>query len=122
MILNLNVGYSQDTTIELEYKIARLIIEDLTTGDQAKEELLFTQEQFSLLNQKISLKDSIILKQSLKINNYEDIMGTRSQQLKLSKDLSTQLQLDLKKQKAKTKLFKLGGTTVVIGAIVLAVL
>ena len=49
-------------------------------------------------------------------------MGTRSQQLKLSKDLSTQLQLDLKKQKAKTKLFKLGGTTVLIGAIVLAVL
>ena len=122
MILNLNVGYSQDTTIELEYKIARLIIEDLTTGDQAKEELLFTQEQFGFLTQKISLKDSIILKQSLKINNYEDIMGTRSEQLKLSKDLSTQPKLDLKKQKAKTKLFQLGGTTVVIGAIVLAIL
>ena len=122
MILNLNVGYSQDTTIELEYKIARLIIEDLTTGDQAKEELSFTQEQLGLLNHKISLKDSIIFKQSLKINNYEDIMGTRSQQLKLSKDLSTQLQLDLKKQKAKTKLFQLGGTTVLVGALVLIVL
>ena len=120
MILNLNVGYSQDTTIELEHRIARLIIEDLTTGDQAKEELFFTQEQFGLLNQKISLKDSIIFKQSLKINNYEDIMGT--QQLKLSKDLSTQLQLDLKKQKAKTKLFQLGGTTVLVGALVLIVL
>ena len=122
MILNLNVGYSQDTTIELEHKIARLIIEDLIIGDQAKEDLLLTQEQFGFLTQKISFKDSIIFKQSLKINNYEDIMGTRSQQLKLSKDLSTQLQLDLKKQKAKTKLFKLGGTTVLIGAIVLAVL
>ena len=122
MILNLNVGYSQDTTIELEHKIARLIIEDLIIGDQAKEDLLFTQEQFGFLTQKISFKDSIIFKQSLKINNYEDIMGTRSQQLKLSKDLSIQLQLDLKKQKAKTKLFKLGGTTVLIGAIVLAVL
>ena len=118
MILNLNVGYSQDTTIEL----ARLIIKDLITGDQAKEELFITQEQFGLLNQKISLKDSIIFKQSLKINNYEDIMGTRSQQLKLSKDLSTQLQLDLKKQKAKTQLFKLGGTTVLIGALVLTIL
>ena len=52
MILNLNVGYSQDTTIELEYKIARLIIEDLTTGDQAKEELFFTQEQFGFLTTK----------------------------------------------------------------------
>jgi len=122
MILNLNVGYSQDTTIELEHRIARLIIEDLTTGDQAKEELFFTQEQFGFLTQKVSLKDSIIFKQSLKINNYEDIIGTRSQQLKLSKDLSTQLQLDLKKQKAKTKLFKLGGTTVLIGALLFAAL
>lgn len=122
MILNLNVGYSQDTTIELEHKIARLIIEDLITGDQAKEELFFTQEQFGFLTQKVSLKDSIIFKQSLKINNYEDIIGTRSQQLKLSKDLSTQLQLDLKKQKAKTKLFKLGGTTVLIGALLFATL
>ena len=122
MILNSNVGYSQDTTIELEHKIARLIIEDLITGDQAKEELFFTQEQFGFLTQKVSLKDSIIFKQSLKINNYEDIIGTRSQQLKLSKDLSTQLQLDLKKQKAKTKLFKLGGTTVLIGALLFAAL
>lgn len=122
MILNLNVGYSQDTTIELEYKIARLIIEDLTTGDQAKEELLFTQEQFGFLTQKVSLKDSIIFKQSLKIKNYEDIMSTRSEQLKLSKDLSTQLKLDLKKQKTKTRLFKLGGTTVLIGALLFAAL
>jgi len=122
MILNLNVGYSQDTTIELEHNIARLIIEDLIIGDQAKEDLLLTQEQFGFLTQKISFKDSIIFKQSLKINNYEDIMGTRSQQLKLSKDLSTQLQLDLKKQKAKTKLFKLGGTTVLIGALLFAAL
>ena len=122
MILNLNVGYSQDTTIELEHKIARLIIKDLITGDQAKEDLLFTQEQFGFLTQKIILKDSIIFKQSLKINNYEDIIGTRSEQLKLSKDLSTQLKLDLKKQKSKTKLFKLGGTTVLIGALLFAAL
>ena len=122
MILNLNVGYSQDTTIELEHRIARFIIEDLITGDQAKEELFFTQEQFGFLTQKVSLKDSIIFKQSLKINNYKDIMGTRSEQLKLSQDLTTQLQLDLKKQKVKTKLFKLGGTTVLIGALLFAAL
>ena len=122
MILSLNVGYSQDTTIELEYKIARLVINDLVSGDQAKEELFLTQDQIKILNQKISLKDSIILKQSLKITNYEEIIGTRSEQLKLSKDLSTQLQGDLKKQKAKTKLFQLGGASVVVGALVLSVL
>ena len=43
MILSLSVGYSQDTTIELEHKVARLVIEDLVTGDQAKEELFLTK-------------------------------------------------------------------------------
>ena len=95
MILSLNVGLSQDTTIELEYKIARLVIEDLITGDKAKEDLLFANEQLNLQSQKISLKDSIIFKQSLKIDNYKDIMNTRSEQLQLSKDLTTQLKLDL---------------------------
>jgi len=114
MILNLNVGYSQDTTIELEHRIARFIIEDLVTGDQAKEELFHIQQEFGFLKQKVSFKDSVIFKQDLKINNYEGIIGTRYEQLMLSQNLTTQLQLDLKKQKFKTKLFKLGGTTVLV--------
>ena len=110
MILNLNVGYSQDTTIELEYDIARLVIEDLIKGDASKEELFLSKDQIKVLESKIFLKDSIILKKNDIIGNYESIMGKQTEQLSSIKDLSKQLQLDLKKQKAKTQLFKLGGT------------
>jgi hypothetical protein len=122
MILNLNVGYSQDTTIELEYDIARLVIEDLIKGDASKEELFLSKDQIKVLESKISLKDSIILKKNDIIGNYESIMGKQTEQLSSIKDLSKQLQLDLKKQKAKTQLFKLGGTAVLIGAVILTIL
>lgn len=122
MILNLNVGYSQDTTIELEYDIARLVIEDLIKGDASKEELFLSKNQIKVLESKISLKDSIIIKNNDIIGNYESIIGKQTEQLSSIKDLSKQLQLDLKKQKAKTKLFKLGGTTVLIGAVILTIL
>jgi len=122
MILSLNVGYSQDTTIELEYRIARLVIADLVEGDQVKEELFLNEQQLAILQSKILLKDNVIFKKDEIIKNYEEIIGTRSEQLKLSKDLSTQLQGDLKKQKAKTKLFQLGGASVVVGALVLSIL
>ena len=122
MILNLNVGYSQDTTIELEYDIARLVIEDLIKGDASKEELFLSKNQIKVLESKISLKDSIIIKNNDIIGNYESIIGKQTEQLSSIKDLSKQLQLDLKKQKAKTQLFKLGGTTVLIGAAILIIL
>ena len=122
MILNLNVGYSQDTTIELEYDIARLVIEDLIKGDASEEELFLSKDQIKVLESKIFLKDSIILKKNDIIGNYESIMGKQTEQLSSIKDLSKQLQLDLKKQKAKTQLFKLGGTTVLIGAVILTIL
>ena len=122
MILNLNVGYSQDTTIELEYDIARLVIEDLIKGDVSKEELFLSKNQIKVLESKISLKDSIIIKNNDIIGNYESIMGKQTEQLSSIKDLSKQLQLDLKKQKATPQLFKLGGTIVLIGAAILIIL
>ena len=122
MILNLSLGYSQDIEINLPNNLARLIINDLVLGDQSQEELFLTKQQIDVLNSKILLKDDIIFNQMGMIKNYENIIKVKEEQLFTSTKLSDQLNLDLKKQKAKTKLFKLGGTTVVIGAIVLAIL
>ena len=120
MTLSLSVGYSQDTTIELELQVARLVIEDLVKGDQAKEELFLSKEQIEVLESKVSLKDSIINKKNDIILNYEGIIGKRSEQLQTSKELSTKLQQSLKKQKAKTRLFQLGsGVVVVMGGLLL---
>ena len=122
MTLSLSVGYSQDTTIELEHKVARFVIEDLVTGDQAKEELFLTKEQIALLHTKIDLKDSIIFKKDAIISNFEEIIGAKTEQLEVSNDLSKRLKGDLKKQKATNKLYKLGGGGLVAVLLALTIL
>ena len=122
MILSSSLGYSQDIEINLPNNLARLIINDLVLGDHSQEKLFLTKQQIDVLNSKILLKDDIIFNQIGMIKNYEDIIKVKEEQLFTSTKLSNQLNLDLKKQKAKTRLFKLGGTTVLIGALVLSVL
>tara|TARA_B100001778_G_scaffold240740_1_gene201087 strand:- start:313 stop:543 length:231 start_codon:yes stop_codon:yes gene_type:complete len=72
-----------------------------------------------LLESKVVLKDSIITSLNKSVLNFESILITKTDQLAISRELSDKLQADLKKQKAKTKLFQLGGGAVLIGGIVL---
>ena len=109
---------TSDSSIQLEKTVAKFIIKDLILGDGFKEELFLTDNKIQLLNQKINLKDSIILNLTSKNGNFENILLTKQNQLDLSKELSQKLQTDLKKQKAKTKL--MGGVGILlVGAAVL---
>ena len=62
-------------------------------------------------------KDSVILNLNKSVINFESILSTKSDQLLLSQELSERLQADLKKQKAKTKLFQFGGGAILVGGI-----
>jgi hypothetical protein len=109
---------TSDSSIQLEKTVARFIIKDLILGDGFKEELFLTDNKIQLLNQKINLKDSIILNLTYKNDNFENILLSTKNQLDLSQELSKKLQTDLKKQKAKTKLY--GGAGILLaGAAVL---
>ena len=99
------------TSIQLKKPIAKLVIKDLITGDGAKKELALTLDKINLLEQKVVLKDSIILSLNSQVGNFESIMLTKSNQLALSQELSKKLQTDLKKQKLKTKL--MGGAGII---------
>ena len=107
MMMNLK-GFSQNDTvqssIQLQKPIAKLVIKDLITGDGAKEELNLVTEKIKLFEQKIVLKDSIIFNLNNKIDNFNSILLTKTDQLALSQELSKKLQVDLKKQKLKNKL------------------
>ena len=98
-------GFSQNDTvqssIQLKKPIAKLVIKDLITGDGAKEELVLTVDKIQLLEQKIIFKDSIITNLNNQIGNFNSILNTKTDQLKLSRELSEKLQTDLKKQKIK---------------------
>ena len=100
--------------------IARLVIKDLIRGDGTKQELSLFKEKFSILEQKVSLKDSVISKLEFKLSNFSDISLTQSQQLNTSNELNKRLKQDLQKQKLKTKMFKYGGGAVILGALVLS--
>ena len=72
-------GFSQNaidtTSIQLKKPIARLVIKDLIKGDGANEELALNKQKIRLLENKISLKDSVIVslensEQSDKFNSF----------------------------------------------------
>ena len=118
MTLNLSVGLAQDTQqIQLKPQVARLVVTDLLEGDQAKLEVKLLDEQVILLKDRISIADSILGKKEAIIQNYEEILGKKDDQLGISKELSKKLQTTIKKEKAKRKLYQLG-----TGGLLLAVL
>ena len=116
-------GFSQNDTvpssIQLKKPIAKLVIKDLITGDGAKEELVLTVDKIQLLEQKIIFKDSIITNLNNQIGNFNSILNTKTDQLKLSRKLSEKLQKDLKKQKIKTKLMGGVGIAAVVAVAVI---
>ena len=110
---------TDSTSIQIEKKIAKLIIKDLLLGDSYKNELKLTDTKIDILEQKLILKDSIIFNLESKSNNFESILLTKQNQLSLSQELSRKLQTDLKKQKVKTKLFGGAGILIAAGAVII---
>ncbi len=107
------------TSIQLKKPIAKLVIKDLITGDGAKDELAITIDKIKLFEQKIVLKDSIILNLNSQIGNFNSIMLTKNDQLLLSQELSKKLETDLKKQKIKNKLTMGAGLVGIVAAVLL---
>ena len=115
-------GFSQNDinkSIQLKKPIAKLVIKDLITGDGAKQELSLLSNKLNLLETKLVFKDSVILNLNKSVMNFKNISLSKSDQLAISQELSLKLQTDLKKQKAKTKLFQLGSGALVVGGLVL---
>jgi len=103
----------------LQKPIAKLVIKDLITGDGAKNEVVLLSDKIKILEQKVVLKDSVISNYELKMNNFNSILSTKSNQLLLSQELSKKLEIDLQKQKVKNKLTAGAGIVAVIAAVLL---
>ena len=116
-------GFSQNvtdsTSIQLKKPVAKLVIKDLITGDGVKNELALTLDKIKLFEQKLVLKDSVIFNLNSKVNNFNSILLTKSDQLLLSQKLSKKLETDLKAQKIKTKLMGGAGIVAVLGVVFL---
>ena len=102
-------SFSQnDTIVSLKQPIAKLVIKDLISGDGAKLELLSIQELLKLEQKKVVLKDSVIGKLDTKVLNLENIILKKDEQFNLEATKSLQLEKELKGQRRKTFLYKVG--------------
>jgi len=104
-----------DTTkVTIPTRIARLVYQDLLRYDGAKLEIVelnkvigLKDEQFNLFKQKDTLKDQ-------KISNLELIITKKEQQFDLERAKSESLLKELKGQRRKTFLYKIGSFVGVI--------
>jgi hypothetical protein len=109
----------QDTIVPLKVPIAKLVIKDLIKGDGAIVEIkelnkviLMKDDQISLMKQKDTLKDQ-------KISNLELIITKKDEQFSLERQKSESLLKELKGQRRKTFLYKVGSFVGIVATSVL---
>jgi hypothetical protein len=108
-----------DTLVALKVPVAKLVIKDLIKGDGAQVEITelnkvitLKDEQIGLFKQKDSLKDQ-------KIGNLELIISKKDEQFGLERQKSESLLKELKGQRRKTFLYKIGSFVGVIATSIL---
>jgi len=108
-------GYAQQDTIKIPSPVAKLIVKDLVSGDSAKAELKLCNENVTLLEKKVTLKDSIISGHVQKGMLYEERIKNEQLKFDAQQLWVDQLRKDNKKLKAKLVFTKLLGTAVIGG-------
>jgi hypothetical protein len=108
-------GYAQQDTIKIPAPVAKLIVKDLVSGDSAKAELKLCNENITLLEKKVTLKDSIISGHVQKGMLYEERIKNEQLKFDAQQLWVDQLRKDNKKLKAKLVFTKLLGTAVIGG-------
>ena len=102
-------SFSQnDTIVSLKQPVAKLVIKDLVSYDGLKIELVSIQELLKLEQKKVVLKDSVITTLNGKVLNLETILLKKDEQFGLEQEKSLQLEKELKSQRRKTFLYKVG--------------
>ena len=102
-------SFSQnDTIVSLKQPVAKLVIKDLVSYDGLKIEIVSIQELLKLEQKKVVLKDSVITTLNGKVLNLETILLKKDEQFGLEREKSLQLEKELKSQRRKTFLYKVG--------------
>ena len=99
---------SDTTKVRLKVPVAKLAIKDILKGDGCEVELKLTQEKLIKTEEREKEKDShiVLLEEKDKNNNF--MLGKKDEQLKVSEELTNSLHKELKGQRTKTFLWKVG--------------
>ena len=108
-MLSLNSFSQTDTTkTTLPNKVLRLVAKDLIRYDGCKQELKLTQEKVIKLQEREVQKDTIIKLLNDKDKNNKYIIHQQELQIGQYEHLTDDLQKELKGQRTKTFLYKVG--------------
>ena len=105
---------------ELTKPVAKLIVKDLIQFDGLSQEMLTIKGILTETNSKLYTQGELVTNLKTQVLNYQSIIEKKSQQFTTQNELNKRLQVDLKKQKFKTKL--IGGSTFLIAAGVIVLL
>ena len=99
---------SDTTKVRLKVPVAKLAIKDILKGDGCEVELKLTQVKLIKTEEREKEKDShiVLLEEKDKNNNF--MLGKKDEQLKVSEELTNSLHKELKGQRNKTFLWKVG--------------
>jgi len=105
---NTPVVQNDTTKIRIKTPVAKLAIKDIIKGDGCQLELKETQVKLIKTEEREKEKDShiVFLEEKDKNNNF--MLGKKDQQLKVSEELTNSLHKELKGQRTKTFLWKVG--------------
>ena len=105
---NTPVVQNDTTKIRIKTPVAKLAIKDILKGDGCEVELKLTQEKLIKTEEREKEKDShiVLLEEKYKNNNF--MLGKKDEQLKVSEELTNSLHKELKGQRNKTFLWKVG--------------
>lgn len=108
-MLSLNSFSQADTTkVLLPTKTARLVAQDLIRYDGCKQEVKLLEEKIIKLDERDEQKDTIIELLNNKDENNEYIIHQQELQIGQYEHLTDDLQKELKQQRTKSFLWKLG--------------
>ena len=85
-----------------------LVIKDLIKGDGLSTELKTVQNLLSETNNKLTTQTTLVTNLELQIANYDSLLIQEKSKFNKQEELSLELETALRKQKNKTKLYKIG--------------
>jgi hypothetical protein len=100
------IPIKQESSVVIDTTVARLIANDLVSGDVCKEEIKLVRSNFELTKKEVVLKDSIINtlgKQKEKLNL---IISKKDEMFTKQEEISNTYKKELSKQKRTTFLYK----------------
>ena len=110
---------TDSTQIQLTKPVAKLVIKDLIQFDGLSKEMQTMQIILTETNNKLLNQGTLVANLKTQVENYQKIIDKKDQQFSTQGDLNKRLQIDLKKQKIRTKLMGGAGLAAAVGAFIL---